>query len=470
MKEAVAILVDRQSARQQTQWESVGIIANEIGELQNLAKERVLDLVVIDEHRTELTATVSMKLRRINPLCEIWKVTRDHQLLADGLLYDGLIDPELSISALRERVKQILFEKETLNRYGLVGRSAVMKSIARTILRVAPTDISVLIVGPSGSGKELVARALHTDSPHKGNPFVAINCGAIPEGLLEAELFGAEKGAYTGSVAKREGLFYKAHGGTIFLDEIGEMKPDMQVKLLRVLEDGTFYPVGSNSPQRATARVLAATNRDLVDAIAEKNFRDDLYFRLGVVKIILPSLAERRGDVQPLLHQFWRDYPGISYSDSALDRLTRYDWPGNVRQLKNFCARMAALKPQGVVERADVEAFLEEQHRTASTVPVATGKTPEEAGQELMYRAILALGNEVRMLRDLIVKNLPNEGNGELSGRPLSGETVATMDEMERDLIARALRETGGNRKETARRLRIGERTLYRKLQKYNLQ
>jgi DNA-binding NtrC family response regulator len=328
----------------------------------------------------------------------------------------------------------------------------------------------VLVVGPSGSGKELVARAVHTASSRARNPFVAINCGALAEGVLESELFGHEKGAFTGSVGKREGLFSKAENGTIFLDEISETTPGMQVKLLRVLEDGTYYPVGSSTPRRANVRVVAATNRDLTEAIADRTFREDLYFRVGAVKLVVPPLFERRGDIQPLLQYFWKDSPGLDYADSALERLMRYDWPGNVRQLRNFASRMAALKPAGMVETDDVDRFLTEQNTTAKHLPVSTGRTAEEAGQELIYRAILQLGTEVRMLRNLITANLPSEaGSVHAAGSSGQTETASTMEEMERVMIEQMLRDTGGNRKETARRLGIGERTLYRKLTKYDL-
>jgi DNA-binding NtrC family response regulator len=326
------------------------------------------------------------------------------------------------------------------------------------------------VVGPSGSGKELAAKALHENSSRKRNAYVAVNCGALAEGVLESELFGHERGAFTGSVAKREGLFFTAEGGTIFLDEIGEMKPDTQVKLLRVLEDGMYYPVGSSSPRRANVRILAATNRDLAEAISDRQFREDLYFRIGVVKIILPPLLERRQDIQPLLQYFWRENPKLEYTDSALDLLCKYDWPGNVRQLRNFATRMAALKPKGTVDLADVEKFIAEQHASATHLPVTTGKTVEEAGQELIYRAILSLGNEIRMLRDLITAHLPSEGTGAtFDGNPSPNAKAGTMEDMERILIEKMLAETDGNRKETARRLGIGERTLYRKLSKFGL-
>jgi DNA-binding NtrC family response regulator len=451
-------------------WEQFGTVTTELAEVYRLVRERQIDLIVADEHRHELTAAVATKLRRPNGLTEIWLITDDEQAGTTRDFIDGHFSRRLESDGIGKKIKQIFSDKELLARYGMVGRSTAIRAVARTIDRIAPTDVSVLVVGPSGSGKELVARAVHTDSPRRDRPFVAINCGAIAEGVLESELFGHERGAFTGAVSRRDGLFTKADAGTIFLDEIGETKPDMQVKLLRFLEDGTFYPVGSSTPRRANVRVVAATNRDLLEAIADRKFREDLYFRLSVVKVNLPPLLERKGDIQPLLQHFMIERPELEFADSALNLLERYDWPGNVRQLKNFAARMMALKTKGVIGVDDVEVYLAEQHTsTASNLPVSTGRTAEEAGQELIYRAILSLGNEVRLLRDLITAHLPSESDSGDITAAAAARSTTTMDEMERTLIERMLAETKGNRKETARRLGIGERTLYRKLGKYKI-
>ena len=448
----------------------LGPVVGDLPQLYQVTGERVFDVLFVDASRSDVTPAVATRLRRSNGLMEIWQLTENGSFVADNDPYlDGALSVQLGADGLRRHLEEILADKERLARYRMVGRSPRMKAVARTIERIAPTEVSVLIVGPSGSGKELVARALHGDSPRRDRPFVAINCGALAEGVLESELFGHERGAFTGSVARRGGLFRKAEGGTIFLDEIGETKPDFQVKLLRVLEDGTYYPVGSSTPLHADVRVLAATNRDLAEAIAERQFREDLYFRLGVVKIVLPPLRERTGDIQPLLQYFWADYPDLDFSDAALSLLMRYDWPGNVRQLRNFATQMAAVKRQGLVDTEDVERFIEEQHAHMTNLPVVTGRTVEEAGQELIYRAILSLGNEIRMLRELITANLPQNQPAAVEVHSPIVETATTMEEMEKALIAKVLRETGGNRKETARRLGIGERTLYRKLNKYNL-
>ncbi len=467
-----AILADRDGpGGVGVDWQQFGTVVEEVSELYQLAKERTLDLIIVGQRRTDLKAAVATRIRRHNGLTEIWKVVAsDLEVTPEPDHVDGLIPIDLGHEGISLKIAHILRAKELLSQYRMVGRSQKIKAVAETIERIAPTDVAVLIVGPSGSGKELVARAIHRNSSRGDQPYVTINCGAIAEGILESELFGHEKGAFTGSVAKRDGLFHKADGGTIFLDEIGETRPDMQVKLLRVLEDGTYYPVGSSVAKTTDVRVVSATNRDLAEAIEERQFREDLYFRIGVVKLVLPPLLERKEDIQPLLHHFWAKDSKFSYTDSALELLIKYDWPGNVRQLKNFTDRMAALKKEGLVDENDVHRFIEEQHVTASNLPVSTGKTVEEAGQELIYRAIISLGNEIRLLRDLITAHLPAETRETAyPEESLTVERGITVEEMEGKLVEQALAESGGNRKEAARKLGIGERTLYRKLKKYRL-
>ena len=467
MKKNIVILSDK-NIKKTVNWNKIGLVVQELSELYQIVKETQVDLIVVGADRTDLPVQVAIKIRRYNGLTDIWKVTKGNtsdEFIED--YFDGSFSLEIGESGIIKKINQILQAKDILQKYNIIARSPKMKVIAETIHRIAPTDVPVLIVGPSGAGKELIAKAIHQDSKGADNPFVAINCGAIAEGLLESELFGHEKGAFTGSVSKREGLFKKANNGIIFLDEIGETKPDMQVKLLRVLEDGTYYPVGSSSPMQTNVRIVSATNRDLLEAISEKKFREDLYFRIGVVKITLPPLYERKNDIQPLLTFFWRKEK-LDYSDSALELLMQYDWPGNIRQLKNFADRMVALKQKGTVDINDVRNFISEQHSQNSTLPVSTGKTSEQAGQELIYHAILSLGSEIKMLRDLIVSHLPSS-NQEI--RPDMSEAVKgmTVEEMEKLMIRQVLMETDGNRKEAAKKLGVGERTLYRKLNKYNL-
>jgi DNA-binding NtrC family response regulator len=442
---------------------------NELAGLYQHVKEHRTDLILAESNRTDLTRGVATKIRRYNAQTDIWLVAGQPGVVEREMEYiDGVIEFDGGSAEFRDKLERILRAKQLLRQYGLIGRSARMKMVAETIERVGATEMAVLIVGPSGSGKELVARAIHSSSPRAEKNMVAVNCGALAEGVLESELFGHAKGAFTGSVGAREGLFSKADGGSIFLDEVGETSPALQVKLLRVLEDGTFYPVGSSTAQSTDARVISATNRDLAEAIADREFREDLYFRLAVVKIVVPPLYERKMDIQPLLQHFWRRYPELSYSDSALSLLMEYDWPGNVRQLRNFAERMAALVGRGLVERSHVEQFLDEQHRGSTQLPVATGRTVEEAGHELIYRAILQLGTEVRMLRDLILSHLPSEAEEVYSDRD-HGVAAKTMEDVEREMIIKALAANEGNRKKAAQQLGIGERTLYRKLKKYDL-
>ena len=467
-----AILISRNNlSGSSINWSEIGIIAEELPQLYQLIKERDISLVIVDSDSFKIRPAVASRIRRGNGLTEIWKLIKsdpDGMEPADYL--DGLISDDIGHKGMSDKINQILSTKDLLESYGMVARSSKMKAVAETIRSIASTDVAVLIVGPSGSGKELVASALHQDSNRSDKPFVAINCGALAAGLLESELFGHEKGAFTGSVGKREGLFSKAEGGTLFLDEISETTAEMQVKLLRVLEDGTYFPVGSSTVRKADVRIVAATNRDLTEAINEKLFREDLYFRISAVKIIVPSLLEHKCDIQPLLHYFWRNKKGMTYTDSALELLNKFDWPGNVRQLKNFADRMSAFKPGGTVDHNDVEKFLTEQHSSATHLPVSTGKSTEEAGQELIYRAIISLGSEVRLLRDLITSNLPGDADeSELSGIQGKYSYDRTVEDMERLLIEQTLDKTAGNRKATAQRLGIGERTLYRKLKKYGL-
>ncbi len=451
----------------------IGEYIFELSQLYNALKERTVELILVAGDFPGASAATVRRLRLRSPLTDIWKIEmsrRPPDQTGESQIFDGRINLADGSEMIGRKIRQIILQKSLLKKFNMVGRSDKLKAVAETVERIAPTDISVLVIGPSGSGKELVARAIHENSSRSDKRFVEVNCGALAEGVLESELFGHEKGAFTGSVGKREGLFVQADGGSIFLDEIGETKPDMQVKLLRVLEDGYFYPVGSDKPVRSNVRVIAATNRDLNEAIREGTFRDDLYFRLGVIKINLLPLLERPEDILPLLCHFAAKEKLKGFSDGAIDLLLRYDWPGNVRQLRNFIARLGALHPGEEITITDVEQFIAEQGFSQRQLPVVTGHTPEDAGHELIYRALLSLGNEIRLLRDLITANLPSHPEVEPAGSASSSSPDAgTMQAMEKDLIANILQETGGNRKTAAKRLGIGERTLYRKLKRYNL-
>ncbi len=456
-----------------TAFRSVGEYVGHLSHLYSIIRERDVELILIPQDFPGINRGIIRRIRTRTPLTDIWQVVgSEMDQSEDENIYDGFISLNDGAEQISKKVKRILYRKSLLIKFGMVGRSEKLKVVAETIERIAPTPISVLIIGPSGSGKELVARAIHDFSPRSDARFVAVNCGALAEGVLESELFGHEKGAFTGSVGKRDGLFLQANNGTIFLDEIGETKPDIQVKLLRVLEDGYFYPVGGDKPVRSDARVIAATNRDLSEAIRNGTFREDLYFRLGVVKINLPALYDRRKDILPLLYFFAKKEGLKGFSDSALDLLTRYDWPGNVRELRNFTARMAALHPGGEISAAEVEQFIDEQSMSRTNLPVVTGRSPEEAGHELIYHALISLGNEIKMLRDLIIDNLPAKHDFEVhesKNETHNFQPNQSLKEMEQELIISALKKTDGNRKAAAKLLGIGERTLYRKLKEYNL-
>ncbi|MEO0531447.1 MAG: sigma-54 dependent transcriptional regulator [Planctomycetota bacterium] len=314
---------------------------------------------------------------------------------------------------------------------GVVGESEAMRQVIERLSRIAPTDASVLIQGDTGAGKELVAQSIHQNSPRKTRPFVALNCGALSENILESELFGHIKGAFTDASHDRVGKFEYADGGTLFLDEVGDMPLATQIKLLRVLESGEITRVGSNEAKKVDVRILSATNRDLETAIADGTFREDLYHRLKVVTVRLPKLIERREDVPLLVDHFLKLHSRRhnkkvkSVSPAARRRLMAYDWPGNVRELKNAIESMVVVDMDGVLDLDD----LPEQF---------SGLTP---GEEVTFS----------------------------SGGSLAELVGKTMSDLEGMFIAETLKVTGGNREEAAKMLGIGERTLYRKIKEYEL-
>ncbi len=320
--------------------------------------------------------------------------------------------------ALENRsLRRDLREKYRLE--NIVGRSEAMLQVFKTAARVASTDATVLIEGESGTGKELVARAIHASSPRAGGPFVAVDCGAIAEGVLESELFGHARGAFTGAQTSRRGLFEEANKGTLFLDEIGDVGPNLQARLLRALQEGTIRRVGTNEPIAVDVRVVAATNKDLEQAVKDGAFRADLYYRLNVVTIGIPPLRERREDIQLLAEHFAQKHgraEGATLSPAAHELLAAYDWPGNVRELENVVARALALSPSGVILPEDLPDAIRRVSRPAP---------------------------------------LPAVGSG--ADRP-------TLAELERRYAAQVLQETGGNKTRAAEILGIDRKTLYRLL------
>ena len=351
------------------------------------------------------------------------------------------IEKPVNLAVLRAKMKKAV-EKQRLvrsnvelrrqldKRYGfegIVGGSAAMQRVFDTARQVSPSNASVLVLGESGTGKELVARAIHQNSPRRGHRFVALNCAALPESMLESELFGHIKGAFTGATYDRKGHFEYASGGTLFLDEIGDLPPATQIKLLRVIESREIIRVGTNEPVKVDVRLISATNRDLASLVKEGRFREDLYFRLRVVTIELPPLRERLEDLPLLSQHFVREFAEAnrksiaSIAPEAMQLLYRYRWPGNVRELRNCIEQMVAL---------------------------ARGET---------------LGIDI--VPDYVRAQPSGDDDGGLSG---VGEV--NLENAERELIRQALAMTGGNRERAAAMLGIGERTLYRKIKRYGLQ
>jgi two-component system nitrogen regulation response regulator GlnG len=331
----------------------------------------------------------------------------------------------------------------------IVGRAPAMQEVFRAIGRLARSPITVLITGESGTGKELVARALHRHSPRAGNPFIALNMAAIPKDLLESELFGHEKGAFTGAISQRIGRFEQANGGTLFLDEIGDMPAELQTRLLRVLAEGEFYPLGSYTPRRVDVRIIAATHQNLEELVAKGRFREDLYHRLNVIRIHLPALRERREDIPLLLRYFLKriakelDTEPKTLRPEVEEYLSRLDWPGNVRQLENACRWLTVMAPGQTIYLKDLPPELKPEANPA-------GET-----------AIAAQANWQEELAAWVARQLA-EGKRDLAKLALS--------EAERILIQMALKHTRGRRQDAARLLGYGRNTLTRKIQELHLE
>jgi len=336
----------------------------------------------------------------------------------------------------------------------LIGRSAAMQEIYRAVARLTTTDLTVMITGESGTGKELVARALHDYGTRRQGPFVAINMAAIPRELIESELFGHERGAFTGATQRATGRFEQAAGGTLFLDEIGDMPPEAQTRLLRVLQEGEFTVVGGRTPVRANARIIAATHRDLRQLIRQGLFREDLFYRLNVVPIRLPPLRERVEDIAVLAHHFLdlaaRDgLPAKTLQPAALERLRAHRWPGNVRELENLMRRLAALYPQQAIEVEAVEAELAE----AQAQPAA----------------LEAAGAADGSLSQAVERHLRTYFEAHRDGLPPSGLYDRILAEVERPLIELALAATRGNQIRAAAMLGLNRNTLRKKIRELEL-
>ena len=399
-------------------------------------------------------------------------------------------------------------------RYGIVGNCDALNRALETALKVARVDLSILIQGENGVGKEVLPRIIHDASARKGKKYLALNCGALPEGTIDSELFGHVEGAFTGSVGRREGYFSAADGGTLFLDEVGELPLQTQVRLLRVLETGEFIPVGSSEVKRTNVRIVAATNVDMQRAIAEGRFREDLYYRLAAVAIHMPALRERGNDIDMLFRKFALEMserynmPPVRLDEKAKQMLLQYPWPGNVRQLKNVAESMSVTSDEREITPEILERYI--PAATVHTLPVLsnTHAPAQIAGQEAHYdedrefvfKAIGMLRHEIEKLK-LEIEDL-RQGNAVRTASPQAApqsflpyhqevphelvpeaeefvedektdEThdgqLPTKDDLERELIRKALIRFNGHRKQAADQIGISERTLYRKIKEYGL-
>jgi DNA-binding NtrC family response regulator len=398
------------------------------------------------------------------------------------------------------------------NRFGIIGNSPALNYALQVAIQVANTDLTVLIAGESGVGKEAFSHIIHSLSARKHNPFIAVNCGAIPEGTIDSELFGHEKGSFTGAVDSRKGYFETVNGGTIFLDEIGEMPLGTQARLLRVLESGEFIRVGSSKVQKTDVRVVAATNRDLLERVQQHKFREDLYYRLNTVPIRVPALRDRREDIPLLFRKFVVDFAErykttpVQLEDAAREKLAAYPWPGNIRELKNMAEQISVLATDKQVSLSELGRFLPEA--PGNRLPVlSTHPNAQEFNneREILYKLFFDMKRDVTELKRLFVDMLQNPSAAaqnpafmaeikelQASENPAAkmGPTVQPTQPMimhndihehievdeslnimdkEKELIIKALKKHKGKRKDAASDLGISERTLYRKLKDYSI-
>ena len=392
-------------------------------------------------------------------------------------------------------------------RFGIIGNNEAMNRALEIAAKVAPTDLTVLVTGESGVGKEYFPQVIHTLSTRKHNRYIAVNCGAIPEGTIDSELFGHEKGAFTGATESRKGYFEEADGGTIFLDEVGELPLSTQVRLLRVLQTGEFIRVGSAKVQKTNVRVVAATNSNLREAISSGKFREDLFFRLSTVPITVPPLRERKEDIHLLFRKFASDVavqyhmPAISLDTAAKAMLENYYWRGNIRQLKNVAEQISAIEESRVITAEVLSRYLPHEATGSQMVAGDSERTSHIDERELLYKFLLDMKNDMneikQMLRSMGLQTTPHTAHpAEPSYAALlpSHDTQSSVEEpmyadsedvtyqapeqhsrpqtkeqMQREAILRALRNNGGRRKEAAEELFMSERTLYRKIKELGI-
>lgn len=364
--------------------------------------------------------------------------------------------------------------------YNIIGYSEKISEVVAIVKTVAPTDLSVLISGESGTGKEVFAQLIHDMSRRKDNKFIPINCGAIPEGLIENELFGHEKGSFTSANDKSKGYFEMADRGTIFLDEIGELPLASQVKLLRVLENGTFMKVGGSTNVKVDVRVIAATNKNLPKMVAKGLFREDLFFRLKAVTLQLPSLRERLADIPLFLIKFSSDSAKkynrdrLNFDKDALSELMNHHWKGNIRELKNFIDMLTVMETGKTVTGDIIRKYLKTDH-TASYLPMLVKDEPQK-DTELIFKTLLEIKSDLNLIKKFIFDSYSSKQPQELYRDDLKEilyperEIVPTEELSEKDEIILTLKKHRGNRRKAAEELKVSERTLYRKIEKYGIE
>ena len=385
-------------------------------------------------------------------------------------------------------------------RFGIIGNSELINRALEIALRVAPTDLTVLITGESGVGKEFFPQVIHSASARKHGKYVAVNCGAIPEGTIDSELFGHEKGAFTGAVDSRKGYFEEADGGTIFLDEVGELPLSTQVRLLRVLQTGEFIRVGSARVQKTNVRVVAATNNNLLRSISEGRFREDLYYRLATVPISVPALRERPEDIYLLFRKFATDVavkyrmPAITLDASARNMLERFSWPGNVRQLKNVAEQISAIETERDITASILERYLTPNSKMATpSVTNAASFDDLNTEREILYKILFDMRADINEMKQMLyrmggygaMQPISNEPRHEVAALlpSTASQSVeyaeeivddvpqpATKADMQREQIIRALHRNGGSRRAAAAELFMSERTLYRRIKELGIE
>ncbi|MFT5777944.1 MAG: transcriptional regulator with PAS, ATPase and Fis domain [Crocinitomicaceae bacterium] len=408
--------------------------------------------------------------------------------------------------------------QQVKQRFGIIGNAPLLNRALEVALQVSPTDISVLVTGESGTGKEIIPQVIHQLSSRKHAEYIAVNCGAIPEGTIDSELFGHEKGSFTGASGSRKGYFEVADGGTIFLDEVAELPMQTQVRLLRVLETGEFIRVGASKAIKTNVRVVAATNENMQNAIASGKFREDLFYRLNTVPISLPPLCKRQEDIHLLFRKFSSDFgdkyrmPSIKLTPEAVQMISAYEWPGNIRQLKNVVEQISVIETSRDIDGLTLAPYLPKVHERS---PAVINKDSKESinERELMYKFLFDMKKDLNELKKLVIELVSKDGNLSLDGdqtsivnrlyqdvnTPLSSthmlpaaaaaksesfdypkpeesyetheevEESLSLEDREKDLIKKALAKHKGKRKYAAAELGISERTLYRKIKEYNL-